>query len=188
MSDSDESEIQSLLDESDTEFDDEFGAAAIDPDMDNLEKEDDDQAGYETEDTENTDFNEADELQKLRKINDPTIKSNILEKYYPELIVHNSKESDILSKVIRDQGGRIIDPYHKMTPFLTKYEKTRILGERTKQLDAGGEAFIEIPADIIDNYWVAQEELRLKKIPFIIYRPLSHSKGEYWPLDELEFI
>lgn len=193
MSDSDESEMQSLSDESDTEFDDEFAAvaagAAADPDMDpDAEMADDDEAGYETEGTETTEANEADDLQKFRKIDRAEIKTNILEKYYPELVVHNSKEADLLSKVIRDQSGKIIDPHHKMTPFLTKYEKTRILGERTKQLDAGGDAFIEVPAGIVDNYWIACEELRQKKIPFIIYRPLPHSTGEYWPLDELEFI
>jgi len=67
---------------------------------------------------------------------------------------------------------------------LTKYEMVRILGERTKQLTMGAKPLIKnyqgLPYDKI-----AEEELKLNMIPFIIRRPLPNGKYELWGLEEL---
>ena len=89
---------------------------------------------------------------------------------------------------MRDAEGMIIDPLHKTLPFLTKYEKARILGERAKQIDAGAKPLVEIDADVIDGYLIALAELEQKKIPFIIKRPLMNGGCEYWKLKDLEFL
>jgi DNA-directed RNA polymerase I, II, and III subunit RPABC2 len=71
---------------------------------------------------------------------------------------------------------------------LTKYEKTRILGERAKQINGGAKPFIEVKPEIIDGYLIALAELEQKKIPFIIRRPLNNGGSEYWKLNDLEII
>ena len=48
--------------------------------------------------------------------------------------------------------------------------------------------YIEVPNNIIDSYLIAQMELKAKKIPVIIRRPVSNSKSEYWKLADLEQI
>jgi len=116
------------------------------------------------------------------------IKKKIIEEYHPELQNHNYDEVEILSRVIRDQHGIIIDPLHKTLPFITKYEKTRILGERATQLNAGAKSFIEVEPDIIDGYVIALKEFEEKKIPFILKRPLPNGGVEYWKLEDLEVI
>ena len=77
---------------------------------------------------------------------------------------------------------------HKTIPVLTKYEKTRILGIRLKQLNNGATPYIKIEEDILDNFLVANLELEQKKIPFIIERPLPNNTSEFWRLEDLELI
>ena len=57
----------------------------------------------------------------------------------------------------------IVDELHKTVPILTKYEKTRILGERTKQINNGSKPFVDVQNDIIDGYLIACKELEEKR-------------------------
>jgi DNA-directed RNA polymerase I, II, and III subunit RPABC2 len=93
-----------------------------------------------------------------------------------------------LARVTRDGRGIIVDPLHKTLPFLTKYEMTRILGQRAKQLDSGAKPFVKIPLNVIDGYHIAKIELEQKKIPFIIKRPYPNGGVEYWSVSDLELI
>ena len=126
---------------------------------------------------------EEDDLQKFDQEN--TLE--YINKYHPECLVANSDEVEALSKVVR-VNGKIVDSNHKTNPILSKYEKTKILGQRTKQLNSGCMPYIEVPNNIIDSYLIAQMELKAKKIPVIIRRPVSNSKSEYWKLADLEQI
>ena len=119
---------------------------------------------------------------------DESTKKNIIEDFHPELFQHNYQEIDAMTTVVRDQNGSIVDPIHRTLPFLTKYEKTRILGERTKQLNAGAKPFIAVNENVIDGYLIALKELEEKRIPFIIKRPLSNGGCEYWKLKDLEIL
>lgn len=119
---------------------------------------------------------------------DEQVKEQLIANHHPELLVHNYDEVEALTHVSRDARGIIIDPLHRTLPFLTKYEKTRILGERAKQLNSGAKAFVETNPTIIDGYLIAHAELEQKKIPFIIRRPLNNGGSEYWKLSDLEII
>jgi DNA-directed RNA polymerase subunit K/omega len=119
---------------------------------------------------------------------DEQVKEQLIANHHPELLLHNYDEVEALTHVTRDTRGIIIDPLHRTLPFLTKYEKTRILGERAKQLNGGAKAFIETNPTIIDGYLIAHAELEQKKIPFIIRRPLNNGGSEYWKLSDLEII
>ena len=71
---------------------------------------------------------------------------------------------------------------------MTKYEKTRIIGERARQLNSGANPFIVVDPSVIDGYLIALEEFKAKKIPFIIKRPLPNGSCEYWKVSDLEII
>jgi DNA-directed RNA polymerase I, II, and III subunit RPABC2 len=132
------------------------------------------------------DEDESDEnyLQKFdQEINRSYVKEN-----HPECMIHNYEEVKILSEVVRDSNNIIIDPFHKTIPFLTKYEKARILGQRAKQIEAGAKPFVKVPENIIDGYIIAELELREKRIPFVLRRPLPSGGCEYWNLRDLEII
>ena len=76
----------------------------------------------------------------------------------------------------------------KTIPFLTKYEKTKILGQRAKQINNGAKIFVKSSENIIDGYLIAIMELEQKRIPFIIRRPVPGGGCEYWKVADLENI
>ena len=77
---------------------------------------------------------------------------------------------------------------HKTIPFLTKYEKARVLGVRCKQLSNGADPFIEVKSNVINGLSIAEEELDAKVLPFIIRRPLPNGGSEYWRISDLELV
>jgi len=117
---------------------------------------------------------------------DEETRQTFLEDNHPESKIHNYEEITLLSKVERNKDGIVIDDNHRTLPFLTKFERTRILGQRAKQLDDGANSFVSVPQNIIDGYQIAELELEEKKIPFIIRRPLPNGKSEYWKIEDLE--
>jgi DNA-directed RNA polymerase I, II, and III subunit RPABC2 len=139
------------------------------------------------------DDNDDDEYDEnyLQKF-DNEVNSNYIVQFHPECLNHNSDEVAKLAKVVRDENNNIIDPFHKTLPFLTKYEKARVLGQRAKQIEGddkgSSQPFVNVPDNIIDSYIIAELELREKKIPFIIKRPIPGGAFEYWHLRDLENI
>lgn len=133
-------------------------------------------------DADTTDDEDEDYLQKLKNI----AKDSYIANFHPDSIIHNFDEVLKLSKVSRNKMGNIIDPYHRTIPKLTKYEKAKILGQRAKQIDSGAKAFVNVPPTTLDGYLIALDELKQKKIPFIIRRPIPGGASEYWPVYELE--
>ena len=123
----------------------------------------------------------------LKKI-DSHVKEDYISSFHPEELSVNFNEVLSLSKVVRNKDGIVIDPLHKTVPILTKYEYTSILGTRTKQINSGAKPFIEVKKQIIDGYIIAEMELKQKKLPFIVQRPLPNGGCEYWPLQELEIL
>ena len=134
-----------------------------------------------------SDENEEDEANYLQKF-DSKMRENFITDHHPEARTHNYEEVKALCRVSRDGRGIIIDPLHKTIPFLTKYEMTRVIGQRAKQLDSGAKAFVKVPINVIDGYHIALLELEQKKLPFIIKRPYPNGGVEYWNVSDLEVL
>lgn len=151
---------------------------------DDLELNDDDDAN----DTDGDDADDADDgTNYLRKF-DSEMRENYITSHHQEMMQLNASEVDALVRVVRNADGMIVDSMHQTMPFLTKYEKTRILGQRAKQINQGAQPLIPVDKKIIDGYLIAQLELQQKALPFIIRRPLPGGKSEYWRLADLELI
>jgi DNA-directed RNA polymerase I, II, and III subunit RPABC2 len=148
-----------------------------------IEEEKDDDEDDDDEDDEDDDNEKEDYLQKF----DKNFRNEFIKQYHPESNTHNYEQVKHLTQITRE-GERIIDGIHKTLPFLTKYEKTRVLGQRAKQINAGARPMIDVPQNIMDGYIIAKLELEQKKIPFIIKRPLPNGECEYWNLTDLEMI
>lgn len=119
---------------------------------------------------------------------DAEITKNYINEFHPECFIQNYDEVAKLASVVRNSDNIIIDPNHRTIPFLTKYEKARVLGQRAKQIESGARPFVKISENIVDSYIIAELELREKKIPFIIRRPLPNGTCEYWHIRDLEII
>lgn len=140
-----------------------------------------------TSDDEDEDDEDNEDDNYLQKF-DEASQQKIISEFHPELLSHNYHEIEILSRVVRDEKGQIIDPLHKTLPFITRYEKARILGERAKQINAGGKPLVEIDSTVIDGYLISLKEFEEKKIPFILKRPLPNGGCEYWKFSDLEIL
>ena len=77
------------------------------------------------------------------------------------------------------------DPKHRSVPFLTQFEKTKVLGFRTNQLSQGARAYIAVPAHVTDLREIAKMELDARRLPFIIKRPMPDGSFEKWRLSDL---
>ncbi len=82
-------------------------------------------------------------------------------------------------------GGEKADSNHRTYPFLTNFEKTKIIGLRANQLSKGSAPFIAVPKHITDVKDIAKLELEQKRLPYIIKRPLPNGQFEYWRLADL---
>jgi DNA-directed RNA polymerase I, II, and III subunit RPABC2 len=77
------------------------------------------------------------------------------------------------------------DENHRTYPFLTKYERTRIIGQRANELSLGARAYIQVPEHVTDVREIARLELDQKRLPYIVKRPLPNGEYEYWRLSDL---
>ena len=116
------------------------------------------------------------------------IEKDIFQKFHPLIKQVNNQELQSLIKIKRNADGLIDDEKHTTIPILTRYEKAKVIGVRAKQINSGAELFIDAPANIIDGITLAKMELKEKKIPFIIRRPLPDGKNEYWDINDLDIM
>jgi len=75
---------------------------------------------------------------------------------------------------------------NKTLPKITKYEKALLIGKRAKQIEEGANPNVKVlPGQ--SAIAIAEEELRQRKIPLIIKRPLGNT-FEYWKPVDMEVI
>jgi DNA-directed RNA polymerase I, II, and III subunit RPABC2 len=86
---------------------------------------------------------------------------------------------------IAPPGGSLADENHRTYPFLTIFERTKIIGLRANQISRGSAPFVAVPKHITDVRDIARLELEQKRIPFIVKRPLPNGSFEYWRLSDL---
>ena len=206
LSDDDSS---SEISETDGQYIESVDDAYEDNDNDNNEEEQDEDEDVVDDMDENYDNAMLDELESIDNNNDDDLLDDLennddydidnqkienyissvdLEKLHPEIKSANFDEVYASSRVIRDEHGSIVDPLHKTPPFITKYEKARVIGTRTEQLEAGALPYIELNNNIVNGRTIALMEYEQKKIPFIIARPLPNKAIEYWRLEDLEYL
>ena len=82
-------------------------------------------------------------------------------------------------------GGDNVDSNHRTCPFLTNFERTKIIGLRANQISRGAIPFVAVPKHVTDVRDIARMELEQKRLPFIIKRPLPNGTFEYWRLADL---
>ncbi|CAG8953327.1 hypothetical protein HYFRA_00003538 [Hymenoscyphus fraxineus] len=70
------------------------------------------------------------------------------------------------------------------TPYMTKYERARILGTRALQISMNAPVLVDLEGET-DPLQIAIKELREKKIPLIIRRYMPDGFYEDWTCEEL---
>lgn len=101
--------------------------------------------------------------------------SQVLIKLRPAVLPPGGADTDPVST----------DPNHRTYPFLTNFERTKMIGLRANQISKGSAPFIAVPSHITDVRDIARMELEQKRLPYIIKRPLPDGSFEYWRLADL---
>ncbi|KAK6457968.1 subunit common to RNA polymerases I, II, and III [Scheffersomyces xylosifermentans] len=70
------------------------------------------------------------------------------------------------------------------TPYMTKYERARVLGTRALQISLNAPVLVDIEGET-DPLQIAMKELAQRKIPLVIRRYLPDGSFEDWGCDEL---
>jgi len=73
------------------------------------------------------------------------------------------------------------------TPFMTKYERARVLGTRALQIAMCAPVMVELEGET-DPLQIAMKELKQRKIPIIIRRYLPDQSYEDWGIEELQIV
>jgi DNA-directed RNA polymerase I, II, and III subunit RPABC2 len=91
----------------------------------------------------------------------------------------------VITKV--DTSSTNIRPFHERvtSPYMTKFERARVIGTRALQLSLSAPPLCEVPAGMTDDLEIAERELELKRIPFIIRRYFPDKSYEEWPCKDL---
>ncbi|GAA5893809.1 hypothetical protein JCM8208_001250 [Rhodotorula glutinis] len=70
------------------------------------------------------------------------------------------------------------------TPYMTKYERARILGTRALQISMNAPVLVALEGES-DPLQIAEKELAAKKIPLVVRRFLPDGSFEDWLVSEL---
>jgi DNA-directed RNA polymerase I, II, and III subunit RPABC2 len=83
------------------------------------------------------------------------------------------------------QRGRAVEKEDRITtPYMTKYERARVLGTRALQISMNAPVLVELEGET-DPLQIALKELLSKKIPITVRRYLPDLSYEDWDVDEL---
>ncbi|KAI1788806.1 subunit common to RNA polymerase I [Ganoderma leucocontextum] len=82
------------------------------------------------------------------------------------------------------QGERQPNKVRMTTPYLTKYERARVLGTRALQISMNAPVLVPLDGET-DALQIAIKELSQRKIPLIIRRYLPDGSFEDWSVSEL---
>ena len=113
----------------------------------------------------------------------------VLYKFHPETIldyVETIMPNIALQQVPPSNDGK--DAAHKSQPFLSVYEKTKLLGFRANQLAQGARPYVVRPEHVTSVFEIAKMELEQRMLPYIIKRPMPDGTFEYWRLSDLMII
>lgn len=111
---------------------------------------------------------------------------DMLLKYHPECILEY-EETEQSSIPLRSSLSED-DPKHRSAPFLSIFERTKILGMRTNQLAQGARPYIQVPEHVTDIQEIARMEIDQRRLPIIVKRFMPDGSSEKFRLSDLIII
>ena len=113
--------------------------------------------------------------------------TKFLSQYHPECKMDYVEEvaKKLPVTTFPSVSSKTVDPNHRSVPYLTQYERTKILGFRSNQLSQGARPLIQVPSHVTDVMDIARLELEQKRLPFLLKRPMPDGTYEYFRLQDL---
>ncbi|KAL8923729.1 MAG: hypothetical protein Q9208_004481 [Pyrenodesmia sp. 3 TL-2023] len=86
--------------------------------------------------------------------------------------------------VVGLKGKKIPKEERSTTPYMTKYERARVLGTRALQISMNAPVLVDLEGET-DPLQIAIKELKEKKIPLVVRRYMPDGWYEDWTVEEL---
>ncbi|EME49432.1 hypothetical protein DOTSEDRAFT_68260 [Dothistroma septosporum NZE10] len=102
----------------------------------------------------------------------------------PNNVVTSGDPSANPNTVKSVKSKKISQEKRTTTPYMTKYERARVLGTRALQISMGAPVLVDVESET-DPLQIALKELREKKIPLVVRRYLPDGYYEDWTCEEL---
>lgn len=96
----------------------------------------------------------------------------------------NQQQQGKKNAVLGLKAKKIPEHERSTTPYMTKYERARVLGTRALQISMNAPVLVDLEGET-DPLQIAIKELREKKIPLVVRRYLPDGKYEDWTCEEL---
>ncbi|KAI1828310.1 RNA polymerase Rpb6 [Xylaria intraflava] len=100
----------------------------------------------------------------------------------PSANANNTQKGQSANRTIKDK--RIPNEERTTTPYMTKYERARILGTRALQISMNAPVLVDLEGES-DPLQIAIKEMNEKKIPLIVRRYMPDGYYEDWTCEEL---
>ncbi|KAE9982223.1 hypothetical protein BLS_006382 [Venturia inaequalis] len=95
-----------------------------------------------------------------------------------------SQKKKVRNTVAELKKKKIANDKRSTTPYMTKYERARVLGTRALQISMNAPVLVDLEGET-DPLQIALKELREKKIPLVIRRYMPDGWYEDWTCEEL---
>jgi len=165
---------EKISDSEESEPESEISEVLNDIDLNDFDEEEADEEG--NEDDYDHDHDHIDETELKKEIGVDTGDEDLFDCFYD---IEHSEVNNIQNNDVPKED-RITMPY------LTKYEKVRVLGTRAKQISLGAKILVNnVDLTTKSHIEIATIELELGVIPFKIRRPLPNGQVEEWKISEL---
>ncbi|KAL2823181.1 RNA polymerase, subunit omega/K/RPB6 [Aspergillus cavernicola] len=101
------------------------------------------------------------------------------------VVVSGDPNAGYSGKVVEQaRAKKIPNDQRTTTPYMTKYERARVLGTRALQISLNAPVLVDLEGET-DPLQIALKELAQKKIPLIVRRYLPDGTYEDWTCEEL---
>jgi len=93
-------------------------------------------------------------------------------------------------EILLDDQEKVSIPHdrahtHTTTKYMTKYEISRLIGVRARQITMNAPIMIELESEVTDPLEIARQELLQRKIPLMIRRFLPDGSYEDWSVRDM---
>nr|XP_023908573.1 DNA-directed RNA polymerases I, II, and III subunit RPABC2-like [Quercus suber] len=99
-------------------------------------------------------------------------------------VVTSGDAAAALNTVKGVKDKKISNEKRTTTPYMTKYERARVLGTRALQISMNAPVLVDVEGET-DPLQIAIKELQEKKIPLVVRRYLPDGWYEDWTCEEL---
>lgn len=149
--------------------------------------EEEPQDALDPDDAENPDGSSRHVINGYDGLDDPDAKATNGDQRNGNVVTVNDPNQGGVGRknaVLGVKEKRIPNENRSTTPYMTKYERARVLGTRALQISLNAPVLVDLEGET-DPLQIAIKELREKKIPLVVRRYLPDGWYEDWTCEEL---